>query len=116
MVQSTERDEAWGALAEAPESEREATMLSRYNEIAGLPPEERDVQLRAMANAEYAQSEEKLRLLTLARLRTLLRMDKDAATTVISSYNDVMQHMPANAAMRRVALVQTLSAEFSGEE
>ena len=109
-------DESWSKLTEETPEERERVMLDRYNRLAELSEEERRSQLRPMANAEYALPDEKLRPLTVSRLRTLLNMEHDKAATLINSYDAVMQQMPATAAMRRIGLVQTLITEFSVDD
>ena len=115
MVNTT-ADETWGKLADEPEEARESAMLTRYNELATMAEEQRRTLLRPMATAEYALADDKLRSFTLSRLRTLLRMDREQARTLIQSYDAVMQQMPANAAMRRVSLVQSLIGDFTTEE
>ena len=109
-------DQEWGKLAELEASDREARIVARFNELAGLPLEERQRRLRTIAEVEYSLPDVELRLLTLARLRSLLHMDSERASSVITAYDAVMQKMPANAAMRRVGLVQTLVIEFSAED
>jgi hypothetical protein len=82
-----------------------------------MPDEEqRRGQLAPMARAEYDLSDEKLRGMTISRMRTLLAMETGAAKTIISSYDAVMRTLPGQAAMRRVSMVQTLVTEFTAEE
>jgi hypothetical protein len=116
VAQESQRDEAWGNLSGVGDPEREAAMLTRYLELAGISQDERKGQLRGMANAEYALPDEKLRSMTVSRLRILLQMDAEQAKTVNGDYDAVMSEMPASVAMRRVGLVQTLVADFTAEE
>ena len=116
MVRSSEVDEDWGKLADTGDAEREAAMLARYNELAAMEEAPRDARLQAMANAEYALPDAQLRVLTLSRLRALLKMDPNQARTLVTAYDGVMRGMSANAAMRRVGMVQTLAADFTAEE
>ncbi len=109
-------DEAWGKLADAGEEERETQMLRRYTELSSLSEEARRSRLLAMAKAEYALSDAKLRPLTLSRMRVWLKIDTETAKKVSDSYGAAMNQMPGPAAMRRVALVQTLAREFSIED
>ena len=113
---SSDLDEEWAKLSEAETAEREAKMVARYEELAGLSEDERRARLRAMARAEYSLSDERLRPFTISRMRTWLALDEDKAGPVAQSYDAVMQEMPATIAMRRVALVQTLVREFSVED
>jgi hypothetical protein len=109
-------DENWGSVAELGDADRDAKMFQRYQELAELEEEDRQSRMKAMATSEYALPDDKLRMTTLSRMRTLLKMEPEKAKTVISSYDVVMRSMPGNAAWRRVTLVQTLSTEFTAEE
>lgn len=109
-------DEAWGKLADTGEDEREAQMIQRYTELSSLSEEARRSRLLAMAKAEYALPDAKLRPLTLSRMRVWLKMDSENAGKVAVSYSAAMNQMPGPAAMRRVALVQTLARGFSLED
>jgi hypothetical protein len=116
MVSEQDTDNDWARLTDEEPDSREGTMVDRYNELAGLTEEERRTKLRAMANAEYALPDDKLRLLTVSRMRAWLSLDEATARTISSSYDVVMQQMPGDAAMRRVAMVQKLVLEFTPEE
>jgi hypothetical protein len=109
-------DPTWGALAETDEQSRESQVLARYTELAALPEEGRRRRLRAMMEAEYALSDQSLRTMTMARLRAFLSMDEAAVQAITGSLDGVMKEMSGQAAMRRVALVQTLAQEFTPEE
>lgn len=112
----TIEDADWGKLASMEENERTRLMLGRYNELLGLSPEERHARLKAIATIEYSLPDPELRALTIGRMRCLLSMEEEAARSFIQSYDAVMREMPANAAMRRVGMVQTVAAEFTAEE
>ena len=110
-------DQAWAAIADDDAATRDPKMLARYNELAALDSEdERRARLKSMATAEFALPDDKLRSFTLARMRTWIAMPKETAQVIANSYGAVMQTMPATAAMKRVALVQTLVLEFTAEE
>ena len=106
-------DEAWEKLADAAEEDRETKMRARYLELAALSEEERCKRLEAMAQAEYALPDDKLRSFTASRLRVWLGMDLEPVRMVASSYDTIMRRMPGTIAMRRVGIVQTLAREFS---
>jgi hypothetical protein len=114
LVTQQQADEEWAALAD--DDGREAKMTARYAELAALSEDERRTRLKAMATVEYNLPENKLRTFTVSRMRTWIGMDMDQAKVIAGSYNAVMQNMPANVAMKRVALVQTLVTEFSPED
>jgi hypothetical protein len=110
-------EQAWRRLAEVSESERAEQMRARYTELASLDDEqERSNRLLAMMHAEYALPDDQLRAFTLGRLRTFMGMDSEAVGRIVHSLDTVMRQMPGTAAMRRVALVQTLTREFTPEE
>ncbi len=91
-------------------------MVERYVELAALSEEERVKRMLAMAFAEYDLPYDELRKFTIPRLNSWLTLDTEVAQRVSSSYDAVMQKMPAEQAMVRVGLVQTLAREFSIEE
>lgn len=110
-------DPVWRGLADVSEGERAAQMRVRYSELAALENEqERDERLLAMMQAEYSLPDDQLRAFTLGRLRTFIDMDPEAVGRLVRSLDTVMTRMPGTAAMRRVALVQTLAREFTPEE
>src|SRR2546428_625429 len=104
----TAPDEPWGRLADLDETSREEQMTVRYEQLVGLEAEDRRRRLYGMARAEYALSDEKLRSFTRSRLQVWLKMEAEAAKTIATSYDAVMTRMPGDAAMRRIAMAQTL--------
>ncbi len=116
MVTSNVGDDNWAQVADLDEEQRLSQTVSRYLELSGLAEEERRRRLTLMARSEYSLPDDKLRLTTLARMRTLLRLEEDVAKAVSGSYDAVMKEMPGQAAWRRVSLVQTLVLEFNAEE
>jgi hypothetical protein len=109
-------DREWSKLADLEEGERRATMLERYAELAALPEEERVTRMLAMAYAEYDLPYDELRDFTISRLNSWLTLDAEVAQRVSNSYDVVMHKVPAEQAMLRVGLVQTLARAFSTEE
>lgn len=117
MVTEPQRDDAsWALLTEVSESERQARMRETYVALASLPEADRRTRMLAMVRAEYALPDEQLRPFTMSRLRVWLQFPTDIAMTVAMTYDAAMEQMPGPAAMRRVALVQTLAREFSRED
>ena len=106
----------WRELADLEEREREELMKSRYRELATLSEEERVSRLADMEKAVYELPEDKLRSLTTSRLRVWLDLEHDLGQVISKSYDAVTDHLPGPTAMRHIALVQTLSREFSAED
>ncbi len=115
-MQNTRADIGWGDLASLPETEREAKMRARYQELAKLNDEERVNRMLAMAQAEYALDDAKLRSFTTSRMRVWINLDEATAKAVVAAYDQAMDKMPGAAAMRRVALVQNLALTFPIDE
>jgi uncharacterized protein (DUF2342 family) len=116
MVTPEASDQAWVELLHEPEEVRETKMVARYTELAALSADERLARMLAMARAEYALPDDELRTFTLSRIRAWLRLEPETARTTASTYDAAMQRMPGTAAMRRVAIVQTLARELPAED
>ena len=114
--QSQNVDEEWAKLAEEAESAREERMLERYKALAALSEAERHEKLLAMARAEYLLGNDLLTPFSMSRLRCYLSLPEEDARKVASAYDKVMGVMPAEAAMRRVTIVQSLTMQFSAED
>lgn len=106
----------WETLAARPASEREEGLQRFYGALAELPETDRLDRLRAVTATTYALPDDPFRALTESRLRVWLGMDTDAASLVARSYDAVLQELPANDAMRRVAVVQTLMRDLTDED
>ena len=106
----------WADLACRPDSEREDYLQRFYAQLAELPEPTRLARLRTMVDATYALPDDEFRALTAGRLRAWLRLDGEAATRVAQSYDAVLRELPAGAAMRRVAVVQTLMRDLSEDD
>lgn len=115
-TQNIKADTGWGEFANLGQAEREEKMRARYQELGKLSEQERVDRLFAMAQAEYALNDERLRSFTTSRLRVWINLDEPTAKTVVAAYDQAMDKMPGSAAMRRVALVQNLALTFSLEE
>ena len=106
----------WRELADLAESERQELMVSRYRELSTLSEEERVTRLTDMEKAVYELPEEKIRAFTISRLRVWLDLEHDLGQMISKSYNEVTDHLPGPTAMSHVAVLQTMSREFSGED
>ena len=116
MVSDASLDQSWAQLSILEPAEREAQMIARYRQVAGLSEDERKSQVKSMILAEYSLPEEALRAFTISRMRTWIGLDPEVAPVIAETYDAVMQEMPATIAMKRVSLVQTLVLEFSAED
>lgn len=112
-----EVDHEWAdRLLNADASAWERLMIARYVDLAAMSEDDRQRRLRSMTFAEYAFADEDLRGSTLSRLRAWLTIDQDTAKKIAVSLDAVMAEMPGAVAWRRVALVQTMSREFTSRE
>jgi hypothetical protein len=109
-------DATWAGYADMEASQRESEMLQRFRELAALDEDARRDQMQTIVMAEYSLPNDKLKPLSMSRLRALLQLDRDEAQRIAGSYDAAMRMMPAEAAMRRVTIVQSLAGEFSKED
>ncbi|MCH8190236.1 MAG: hypothetical protein IIC80_02665 [Chloroflexi bacterium] len=109
-------DLEWTKLADLDEGERAPLLVKRYQELFDLPEKERVSRLVTMEEAVYKLPEEKIRILTISRFRVWLNLEHELGQVISKSYDAVSDTLPGPIAMRHIALVQTLSREFSAEE
>ena len=109
-------DLQWRELVDLEEQERQELMKSRYRELATLSEDERVSRLTDMEKAVYELPEDKVSAFTLSRLRVWLDLEHDLGQMISTSYDQVTDHLPGTIAIRHVALLQTMSREFSGED
>ena len=106
----------WGALADTSEETRRAEMRKRYEGLAQLSEAERSSMMAKLVESEYALPDDQLRTFTASRLVVWIDMNAETAKSVAETYDQVMRGMPANAAMRRVGMVQTVARQFTTEQ
>jgi hypothetical protein len=109
-------DSAWAGLASLEERERTSQMVERFRSLLALGEDERRSDLEAMIRAEYELPEAELRDFTRSRLRAWIALaeeDRDAARSLGKGYDDVFESLPANTAMRRATIVQTISSQLT---
>lgn len=109
-------DHEWMALADLDPSQRDAKVEAWFIGLAALPEEQRRARLLGIALADCSLPDGSARELTLSRLRAWLKMDPQAAMKVASSFDAVMDNVPADHAIRRVAIAQSAVQEFSTQE
>lgn len=120
MAGGTEAATMWSGLSGTPESDRVGPMCDLLRGVMSLPETERTSTLRAMVQAEYALDDAALHSFTASRLRAWLRLaaeDMELARSLSRSWDQVFDGMPAQTAMRRATVVQTVArSELSAEE
>ena len=102
----------WTDLAQLPDSERIAEMRRRFEAIASLPPEARAEELRQIASQELGSSDETLRALAAARLRSWLELPPDAARTIGAGYDEAVRGLSGDLALRSTMFAQSIVREF----
>ena len=106
----------WTSLGNLDDAERESRILSKYTELAEVSEAQREDRVLPLVRAEFDVFDEKLRAITVSRLRVWLRMDTAAAKGISTAYRAAIQQMPADAAMRLATQAARLRTEFSEEE
>lgn len=113
-------DTSWSDLVSLDDAERQRAMIERFRQLTALDEPTRLDRLEAMARAEYALPDTDLHRFTASRLRAWIELDRtDAgqAQLMASAYDRVFQRVPAELAMRRAMLVQSVArSELSAEE
>jgi hypothetical protein len=117
---STAPDTTWSDLSSLEDAARQREMVERFRQLTGLEDTARLDKLEAMARAEYALPDADLHHFTASRLRAWIELDHTdpgQAQLLASAYDRVFQRVPAELAMRRAMLVQSVArSELSAEE
>jgi len=101
----------WSALAALDEQERLRGMREQIDSVLAMEPEARGEALNAMVRAEYELDDAALRAFTASRLRLwaeIAEQDLESAQTLARGYDAVFDTLPANLAMRRASVVQSV--------
>jgi hypothetical protein len=110
----------WAALVSLDEAERVRAMQEQLDSVLALEEEERLVAVEDMVRAEYLLADPELRTFTASRLRVWARIgsrDMEAARTIARLYDAVFDRLPADLAMRRASMVQSVArADISAQE
>lgn len=107
-------DTTWSDLAALEERECAEAMSERMRRLASVDEEERVRELEAMVLAEYALPDASLREFTVHRLRAWLELhaqDPGQSRALASAYRLVFQRVPADIALRRASVVQSVARE-----
>jgi hypothetical protein len=119
MTTEKATDASWAALAEMDDTPRAAAMEERFTQLALLGEAARVDAIEAMIRAEFSLPEEQLQAMTAARLRvwaSLNLRDPGQAKQVVAGYDDAMNRLPADMAMRRAGILYTVAREMPAEE
>ena len=106
----------WMALAYVSEDSRQRDMLKVYEELVDSSEEERCQVVQKLAEGEYKLPDDKLRTFTRSKLLTWLKMSVEKARIIANAYDQVIKKMPATAAMKRVATVQTVARNLPSDQ
>ncbi|MCC6238480.1 MAG: hypothetical protein IT299_13040 [Dehalococcoidia bacterium] len=107
-------DTTWSNLAALGERPRMEAMAERMRRLASVEEAERVRELEAMVLAEYALPEADLHDFTRSRLRAWLELhaqDPGQSHALASAYRAVFQRVPADIALRRASVVQSVARE-----
>jgi hypothetical protein len=120
MTSEVQMDATWGALSELEASARQQAMEERFARLAARGEDERLAETEAMIRAEYALDDPALHDFTASRLRALIALeqrDPAQANAGVRAYDAVFEKLPAEMAMKRASVVQTVArSDLSGDE
>lgn len=120
MAGGAQAGTTWAGLAGLSEADRVGPMCALLREVMSLPEDQRTTALNSMVRAEYALDDATLHSFTASRLRAWLRLagdDMNFARSLSQSWDRVFDGMPAETAMRRATVVQTVArSELNAEE
>lgn len=120
MTSEVQADTAWAALSELDAAPREQAMEERFARLASKAEDERLTEAEGMIRAEYGLEDEHLHPFTTSRLRAWIALEKRdpaQANAAVAAYDKVFDTLPANLAMKRASVVQTVArADLSGDE
>ena len=113
-------DTTWSDLVSLEAAPQQSAMVERFRQLTALEESARLDKLEAMARAEYALPDVELHRFTASRLRAWIELDHTdpgQAQLLASAYDRVFQRVPAELAMRRAMLVQSVArSELTPEE
>lgn len=107
-------DTSWSNLAALDERQRMEAMTERMRRLATVDEAARGRELEAMVRAEYALPDSDLRDFTLSRLRAWLQLhgqDPGQSHALARAYHAVFERVPAEVALRRASVVQSVARE-----
>ena len=113
-------DTTWSDLSSLESASQQRAMVERFRQLTALEENARLDKLEAMARAEYALPDVELHRFTANRLRAWIELDHTdpgQAQLLATAYDRVFQRVPADLAMRRASVVQSVArAELTAEE
>jgi hypothetical protein len=107
----------WSWLRGEDEMALQERMTALFREAAVLGEGQRRQRLRPLIDAEYSLPDGTLRRVTIARLRSYVTLENEAAHRVADSYDAIINNMPGDIAFRRASFEQQEArSNFSVEE
>ena len=106
----------WETMAAMNQDGQNGAVTAAYAAIADQDEATRKESLSKAIHAVYRMPDDQLRSMTEARLRAWLALPDDKAATVGNSFESVMDTMPAEIAMRRVTVVQSVAHKLKPDE
>ena len=116
MASTANEDIDWVAIAALDEDGLTAAVTAAYAMIADQDEGGRHDSLVEAISTVYVMPDPQLRSMTEARLRAWIALPPEKAAVVGNSFELVMDEMPANLAMRRVTVVQSVAFRLKPEE
>ncbi|MGD9932469.1 MAG: hypothetical protein AB7T37_02025 [Dehalococcoidia bacterium] len=106
----------WTAMSKLDQTPQNEAATAAYAKIADLEEAPRKKELMAAIETVYHLPDPQLRSMTEARLRAWLALPPEKASLVGNSFESVMDEGPADIAMRRVTIVQSVASKLTAEE
>ena len=106
----------WAAMSKLEQTLQNEAATAAYAKIADLEEAPRKKELMAAIETVYHLPDPQLRSMTEARLRAWLALPPEKASVVGNSFESVMDEGPADIAMRRVTIVQSVAFKLTPEE
>ncbi|MGE0598802.1 MAG: hypothetical protein AB7J35_03120 [Dehalococcoidia bacterium] len=106
----------WATIATMDQDGQNGAVTAAYAAIADQDEATRRESLSRAIESVYRMPDDQLRSMTEARLRAWLALPEDKAAVVGNSFESVMDTMPAEIAMRRVTVVQSVAFKLKADE
>ncbi|MCA9821159.1 MAG: hypothetical protein KC495_05525 [Dehalococcoidia bacterium] len=115
-MQSASSKYDWTAMSQLEQDAQDEAATAAYAAIADFDEADRRTELASAIEIIYRLPDPQLRSMTEARLRAWLALPPEKAAIVGNSFESVMDAGPADIAMRRVTVVQSVAFKLTPEE
>lgn len=106
----------WAKMTQLSEEERIAEMSERFIAIHSLSPDKRVTELETFIRGMDSLPGADMAELSKSKLKAWLSMDKSMAKQAAEEFQEAMDTMPGNIAMKHATMDQTVSLHFSHDE